>query len=121
MPGRVRAAPGTGFARIFGYFRAVAIKAVAAIGAAARAPTAAAMMIPAPMLKSAARQFGAQPLAALAALAESIEPGARRCVERHDAPDAAIADVAQRGPLFHQTLAWRQYEAVPPGRRQAKR
>jgi HPt (histidine-containing phosphotransfer) domain-containing protein len=113
-----RAELGTGFVRILGYFREDGVKSVAAIEAAMRKGQAAALVIPAHTLKGEARQFGALPLAALA---ETIEVIARDCVERQDTPDEALESVARLRPLFTETLALLESEAVPvmPARRPA--
>lgn len=105
---RAKAELGTGFVRILGYFREDGVKSVAAIEAAMRAQSAAAMVIPAHTLKGEARQFGATPLADLA---EAIELMARDCVETRDTPEAALEDIAKLRPLFVQTLALLEREA----------
>jgi HPt (histidine-containing phosphotransfer) domain-containing protein len=105
-----RAELGTGFVRILGYFREDGVKSVAAIEAAMRKGQAAALVMPAHTLKGEARQFGALPLAALA---ETIETIARDCVERQDTPEEALESVARLRPLFVETLALLEAEAVP--------
>ena len=75
-----------------------------------RAQNAAALVIPAHTLKGEARQFGAEPLGELA---EKIEIVARDCVESHDTPDQAMADVAALRGLFGRTLAILEAEANP--------
>lgn len=107
---RARSELGTEFVRILGYFREDGVKSVAAIEAAMRARSAAALVIPAHTLKGEARQFGAEPLAALA---EKIELIARDCVESHDTPDEAIADIAGLRGLFERTLTILQAESNP--------
>jgi HPt (histidine-containing phosphotransfer) domain-containing protein len=107
---KARAELGAQFARILGYFEEDGVKSVAAIEEAMRAQNAAAMVIPAHTLKGESRQFGAEPLAALA---EKIEVFARECVERRDEPDAALTDVVALRPLFQQTLMLLQREANP--------
>lgn len=107
---RARAELGTDFVRILGYFREDGVKSLDAIEAAMRAQQAAAMVLPAHTLKGEARQFGAEPLAALA---EKIEDHARGCVERHDTPDAAIEDVVALRPLFDATLALLERDSQP--------
>ena len=82
----------------------------AAIEAAMRAQNAAALVIPAHTLKGESRQFGAEPLAALA---QTIEEIARDCVETHETPEQALEPVAQLRPLFEQTLALLEREANP--------
>ena len=108
--GQARSELGAGFVRILGYFREDGVKSVAAIEAATRAKNAAAMVIPAHTLKGEARQFGAEPLAALA---EQIEMTARDCVETQDTPEHALELVVQLRPLFAQTLELLEREANP--------
>ena len=107
---RSRTELGAQFVRILGYFREDGVKSVAAIEAAMRAQNAAALVIPAHTLKGESRQFGAEPLAALA---EVIEEIARDCVETRDTPEQALEPVAQLRPLFEQTLALLEREANP--------
>ncbi len=107
---RARSELGAGFVRILGYFREDGVKSVAAIVAAMRAQNAAAMVIPAHTLKGEARQFGAEPLGALAEIIEAI---ARDCVETRDTPDQALQHVVALGPLFENTLAMLEREANP--------
>ncbi len=107
---KARAELGAGFVRILGYFREDGVKSVAAIEEAMRAKNAAAMVIPAHTLKGEARQFGAEPLAALA---ESIEMMARDCVETRDTPEDAIEDIVRLKPLFEETLTLLEREANP--------
>ena len=108
--GQARSELGAGFVRILGYFREDGVKSVAAIEAAMRAKSAAALVIPAHTLKGEARQFGAEPLAALA---EEIEMTARDCVERQDTPEQALEHVVKLGPLFEQTLQLLERESNP--------
>ena len=75
-----------------------------------RAGSAAALVIPAHTLKGEARQFGAEPLAALA---EEIEAIARDCVESHDTPEQALELVVKLRPCFEQTLVLLEREANP--------
>jgi histidine phosphotransfer protein HptB len=112
--GRARAELGAGFVRILGYFREDGIKSVAAIEAAMRAGSAAALVIPAHTLKGESRQFGAEPLGDLA---ETIEMHARSCVERHETPELALEHVVKLRPLFDQTLALLEREANPLAQR----
>ena len=107
---QARSELGAGFVRILGYFREDGVKSVAAIEAAMRAGSAAAMVIPAHTLKGESRQFGAEPLGTLA---EQIENTARDCVERQDAPDEALEQVVQLRPLFTHTLELLEREANP--------
>ena len=107
---RSRSELGAGFVRILGYFREDGVKSVAAIEAAMRARSAAALVIPAHTLKGEARQFGAEPLGMLA---ERIELVARYCVESHDTPDEALGAVVALRPLFERTLAMLERESNP--------
>jgi len=107
---QARSELGAGFVRILGYFREDGVKSVAAIEQAMRANSAAAMVIPAHTLKGEARQFGAEPLGALA---ETIEEIARDCVERHDTCDEALEHVVRLRPLFSETLNLLEREASP--------
>ena len=107
---KARAELGAGFVRILGYFREDGVKSVAAIEAAMRAKSAAQMVIPAHTLKGESRQFGAEPLAALA---EKIEDIARDCVETRDTPDEALELVVRLRPLFDETLVLLEREANP--------
>ena len=107
---KARSELGAGFVRILGYFREDGVKSVAAIEAAMRAQNAAALVIPAHTLKGEARQFGAEPLGALA---EKIEVVARDCVENRDTPDEAIAEVAALRGLFQRTLTILEAEGNP--------
>lgn len=107
---QARSLLGAGFVRILGYFREDGVKSVASIEAAMRGGNAAAMVLPAHTLKGEARQFGAEPLADLAEVIESI---ARDCVETRDTPSQAIEHVARLRPLFEQTLALLEREANP--------
>ncbi len=107
---RVRAELGTGFVRILGYFREDGAKAVDAIETAIRERNAAALVLPAHTLKGEARQFGAEPLAALA---EVIEMTSRRCVEAREAPDELIERVVELRPLFDATLRLFDREVSP--------
>ena len=108
--GKARAELGAGFVRILGYFREDGVKSVAAIVDAMRSRNASALVIPAHTLKGEARQFGAEPLAALA---ETIEDIARDCVETHDTPEAALEHVVKLKPLFEATLAMLERDASP--------
>ena len=107
---QARSELGAGFVRILGYFREDGVKSVAAIEAAMRARSAAAMVIPAHTLKGESRQFGAEPLGALA---ELIEATARDCVERQDTPEEALEHVVKLRPLFEETLGLLEREANP--------
>ena len=107
---QARSELGAGFVRILGYFREDGVKSVAAIETAMRAKNAAALVIPAHTLKGESRQFGAEPLGALA---EQIETIARDCVEQQDTPDEALELVASLRPLFTRTLELLEREANP--------
>lgn len=107
---RARSELGAGFVRILGYFREDGVKSVAAIEAAMRAQNAAAMVIPAHTLKGEARQFGAEPLGAIA---ERIETIARDCVESRDTPNEAMAEIVALRPTFEKTLVMLEREANP--------
>jgi len=96
-----RAELGPGFIRILSYFREDGAKSVAQIEQAMHAENATALVIPAHTLKGEARQFGAEPLAAVA---ELIETTARLCIETHSFPDELIKDVVELKRLFRQTV-----------------
>ena len=113
---RARAELGAAFVRILGYFREDGVKAVQAIEAAIRDRNAAGLVLPAHTLKGEARQFGAEPLAALA---EEIETVARRCVEAREAPDALIERAVELRPLFDATLRLCDREVSPIVERRA--
>ena len=98
---RSRAELGSGFIRILSYFREDGVKSVAQIEEAMRDKNTTALVLPAHTLKGEARQFGAEPLAALA---ELIESSARFCVETHSFPDELIKDVVELRKLFNQTI-----------------
>lgn len=99
---QTRAELGAGFIRILGYFREDGSKSVTAIESAMRSMNAVAIVTPAHTLKGEARQFGAE---ALAELAELIETVARHCVEVRTGPDELLPQVVRLRPLFDQTLA----------------
>ncbi|WP_448661756.1 Hpt domain-containing protein [Sphingomonas sp. CJ20] len=107
---QARAELGASFVRILGYFREDGIKALAQIEEAMRAQNATALVLPAHSLKGNAGQFGAEPLADLAELIETL---ARGCVERHDTPSDALEHVVRLRPLFDATLALLEREANP--------
>jgi HPt (histidine-containing phosphotransfer) domain-containing protein len=92
---------GPGFIRILSYFREDGVKSVAQIEQAMREHDTVALIIPAHTLKGESRQFGAEPLAAIA---ELIEQTARLCVETHRFPDELIPEVVQLRKLFDQTI-----------------
>ena len=107
---RVRTELGTGFVRILGYFREDGAKAVLAIEQAMRDRSAAALVLPAHTLKGEARQFGAEPLAALS---EVIEMTARRCIEAREEPSELIERVVELRPLFEATMRLFDREVSP--------
>lgn len=108
--GQARSELGAGFVRILGYFREDGFKSVVALEDAMRARSAPAMVIPAHTLKGESRQFGAEPLGALAEMIETI---ARDCVEAQDTPESALEHIVRLRPLFEQTLALLEREASP--------
>ena len=101
---------GAGFVRMLSYFREDGRKSVAAIEEAMRGGNAAALVLPAHTLKGESLQFGAQPLAELA---ETIEMGARRCVELQEKPTGLLGDVVRLKPLFDATLSLFERETNP--------
>ena len=107
---KARTELGGGFVRILSYFREDGTKSVAAIEEAVRRLDATALVIPAHTLKGEARQFGAEPLAALS---ERIEVVARRCIEQREEPNELIEDVVKLRPLFEATLALFDRETNP--------
>jgi HPt (histidine-containing phosphotransfer) domain-containing protein len=113
---RSRAELGAGFARILSYFREDGDKAVEKIEAAMHRNDAAGLVLPAHTMKSEARQFGADPLGALA---EEIEMAARRSVEMRTVPDELVPQVARLRPLYLRTMALLEAEANPLRQRRA--
>jgi HPt (histidine-containing phosphotransfer) domain-containing protein len=107
---------GAGFARILGYFREDGEKAVSRIEAAMHARDTAGLVLPAHTMKSEARQFGAEPLGALA---EEIEFGARRAIEMGFFPDNLLPLVARLRPLYLETMIQLEAEANPLVKRRA--
>ena len=107
---RARAELGAGFVRILGYFREDGEKAVARIETAMHARDTAGLVLPAHTMKSEARQFGAEPLGALA---EEIEVAGRRAVEMRTFPDEILPQVARLRPLYALTIAMLEAEANP--------
>ncbi len=105
-----RAELGANFVRILGYFREDGVKSVRAIEAAMRDQNATAMVLPAHTLKGESRQFGAE---VLADLAEVIETIARNCVELRDVPTEALEHVARLRPTFDATLAMLDRDTNP--------
>ena len=96
-----RAELGPGFIRILSYFREDGTKSVSQIEHAMHDGNPAALVIPAHTLKGEARQFGAEPLAAVA---ELIETTARLCIETHSRPDELVKDVVELRRLFQETI-----------------
>ena len=96
-----RAELGPGFIRILSYFREDGAKSVYAIEQAMHEQNTVALVIPAHTLKGEARQFGAEPLAAIA---EQIEQVARTCIETHRFPDELVPDVVELRRLWSRTI-----------------
>ena len=96
-----RAELGPGFIRILSYFREDGQKSIEAIEQAMHEQNTVALVIPAHTLKGEARQFGAEPLAAVA---EKIEQVARICIETHRFPDELVPDVVELKRLWRQTI-----------------
>ena len=92
---------GPGFIRILAYFREDGAKSIAAIEQAMHEHNTVALVIPAHTLKGEARQFGEEPLAAIA---EQIEQTARFCIETHRFPDELIPDVVELRRLWSKTI-----------------
>lgn len=105
-----RAALGTDFVRILGYFREDGTKSVDAIEAAMREKSAAKLVLPAHTLKGESWQFGAEQLAMLA---EKIEMTARHCVEMQQEPDELLEDVVGLRDVFRLSLGSLEKEANP--------
>ena len=96
-----RAELGPGFIRILAYFREDGAKSVYAIEQAMHEQDTVALVIPAHTLKGESRQFGAEPLAAVA---EKIEQTARFCIETHRFPDELVPDVVELRRLWSRTV-----------------
>ena len=107
---QMRTELGASFVRILGYFREDGEKAVAKIEDAMHRRDAAALVLPAHTLKAEARQFGAEPVAALA---EEIEDAGRRALESRLFPDNLLPEVAQLRPLYARTIDLLVAEANP--------
>lgn len=107
---RTRTQLGSGFIRILGYFREDGEKSVAKIEEAMQVRDATALVRPAHTLKTEARQFGAEPLGALA---EEIEFTARRSIEMRTFPDELVPAVARLRPLYQETMALFEKESNP--------
>ena len=98
---KTRAELGPGFIRILTYFREDGAKSLAAIEQAMHEHNTVALVIPAHTLKGESRQFGAEPLAAVA---EKIEQVARTCIETHRFPDELVPDVVELRRLWNRTV-----------------
>jgi HPt (histidine-containing phosphotransfer) domain-containing protein len=96
-----RAELGPAFIRILTYFKEDGTKSVAQIEDAMREQNTAALVIPAHTLKGESRQLGAEPIAKIA---ELIETMARFCIETHRFPDELVPEVVQLRKLFNQTV-----------------
>ena len=96
-----RAELGPGFIRILSYFREDGEKSIVAIEQAMHERNTVALVIPAHTLKGESRQFGAEPLAAVA---EKIEQTARFCIETHSFPDELVPDVVELKRLWRSTI-----------------
>jgi histidine phosphotransfer protein HptB len=107
---QMRTELGASFVRILSYFREDGEKAVEKIEQAMHRGDAAALVLPAHTLKAEARQFGAEPVAALA---EEIEEAGRRGVEGRFFPDNILPQVAQLRPLYLRTIGQLDAEANP--------
>jgi len=92
---------GPGFIRILGYFREDGVKSVTQIEQAMHSQNTVGLVRPAHTIKGEARQFGAEPLAAIA---ELIESTARLCVETRRFPDELVPQVVQLRRLFAETV-----------------
>lgn len=113
---QMRTELGASFVRILSYFREDGEKAVAQIEDAMHRRDIAGFVLPAHTLKGEARQFGAEPLAALA---EAIEEAARRAVEARLFPDDLLPEVARLRPLYGRTLDLLEAETNPRVARRA--
>ncbi|HYI49588.1 MAG TPA: Hpt domain-containing protein [Allosphingosinicella sp.] len=107
---QMRTELGASFVRILGYFREDGEKAVARIEDAMRRGDAAGLILPAHTLKAEARQFGAEPLAALA---EEIEDIGRHAVEAGFFPDDILPQVARLRPTYARTIDLLETETNP--------
>lgn len=107
---RMRTELGASFVRILGYFREDGEKAVGRIEDAMHRQDAAGLILPSHTLKAEARQFGAEPVGALA---EEIEEAARRAVEAGFFPDHILPQVARLRPLYLRTVTMLEEETNP--------
>ena len=113
---QMRTELGASFVRILGYFREDGEKAVARIEEAMHSRVAADFVLPAHTMKAEARQFGAEPLAALA---EEIELAGRRALESRLFPDDILPQVAKLRPLYGTTIDQLEAETNPLATRRA--
>ena len=113
---QTRSQLGAGFVRILGYFREDGEKAITKIEEAMHRRDAAALVLPAHTLKSESRQFGGEPLGALA---EEIEFTARRSIEHRRFPDELVPQVARLRPLYQRTMELFEGETNPLAQRRA--
>jgi HPt (histidine-containing phosphotransfer) domain-containing protein len=113
---RTRTELGADFVRILGYFREDGEKSIARIEEAMQRRDAVGLVSPAHMLKSEARQFGADPLGELA---EEIEFTARRYVEQRMFPDELVPQVTKLRPLYRKTMELFDGETNPLQQRRA--
>ncbi|QPQ56280.1 Hpt domain-containing protein [Allosphingosinicella flava] len=111
---RTRTELGASFVRILGYFQEDGEKAVARIEDGMHRRDATALILPAHTLKTEARQFGAEPIGALA---EKIEFAGRRAVENRLFPDEILPAVVQLRRLFDETMALFAAEMNPLAQR----
>ena len=98
---KCRSELGPGFIRILSYFREDGAKSLASIEQAMHKQDTVALVIPAHTLKGESRQFGAEPLAAVA---EIIEQTARFCIETHRFPDELVPEVVELRRLWNRTI-----------------
>ena len=96
-----RAELGPGFIRILSYFREDGAKSIQAIELAMHSQDTVALVIPAHTLKGESRQFGAEPLAAVA---EQIEQVARSSIETRRFPDELVPEVVELRRLWNRTI-----------------
>lgn len=107
---RMRTQLGASFVRILGYFREDGEKAVSRIEEAMRRQDATGLILPAHTLKAEARQFGAEPVGALA---EEIEDAGRSAVEGNFFPDHILPQVAELRALYLRTVEALEAETNP--------
>lgn len=111
---RTRTELGAGFVRILGYFQEDGEQAVARIEEGMHRRDAVALVLPAHRLKTEARQFGAEPIGAIA---EEIEFAARRAVESRLFPDEILPSVVKLRQLFNDTMVLFAREMNPLAQR----